>query len=219
MSPSPAGAGPAPGPAVLVLAAGHGTRMGGPKALARAGGRTLLARILERCGEAGASVTAVVDPSFKARVLAALPHPLPASVRWVEADGALPMLASIQAGLRAAGPGGEHWRGGCWLWPVDAPFISSAGWRRAGARARAEPARILKLRADGRTGHPLWLPAWCVAPILAGDWADGLRGYLAGVPPGRNAALELPGEMLGDVNTAEALADAERRLVEESPGS
>src|SRR5689334_4672650 len=117
------------GRAVVVLAAGHGTRMGGPKAFTRFGDRTFLERILDRCAESDAEVTVTVDPTFKERVLALIksrPVPRPhLHLRWVEADGKQPMLASIHAALAAGGF--EH---GFWLWPVDAPFLSSAGWRR-----------------------------------------------------------------------------------------
>src|SRR5689334_25211966 len=58
------------GRAVIVLAAGHGTRMGGPKAFTRFGDRTFLERILDRCAESDAEVTVTVDPLFKERVLA-----------------------------------------------------------------------------------------------------------------------------------------------------
>lgn len=191
----------AAGPAVIVLAAGHGTRMGGPKAFAEHHGRTFLERILERCRESGARVTLVSDPRFKARMealLARLPPPFP---RLVEADGTRDMLDSLQAALRA-GP----YEPGCWLWPVDAPFISAAGWRRATEQAARDPGAIWKLRVRGRTGHPLWLPS-CLGPaILGGHWPDGLRGFLATVPPERIQALALDDEYLDDVDTPQQLA-------------
>ena len=188
--------------AVLLLGAGHGTRMGGPKVFTRHGGQSFLERILRRCAEAGAPVTLCVDPAFRPQVeqaLAALDLPRP---RLVAADGTRPMLATVQAGLAAGG-----FDAGFWLWPVDAPFISVQGWARAVARAAAHPGRILKLRVDGRTGHPLWLPGWAVPQILAGAWADGLLGFLA-AHEGDVEILPLDGEVLADFNTPAQLARA-----------
>ena len=135
------------GQPVIVLAAGHGKRMGGPKLFTEHEGRTFLERILQRCRETSARVTLVSDPRFRPRLealLSTLPAPFP---RIVEADGTLDMLDSVQAALRA-GP----YEPGVWLWPVDAPFISAAGWRRAVEKVARVPNSVRKLRAGGRTG-------------------------------------------------------------------
>ena len=60
------------GPHVVLLGAGHGRRMGGPKVLTRHGGRTFLERILARCAESASPVTLTVDPRFRAEVEALL---------------------------------------------------------------------------------------------------------------------------------------------------
>ena len=188
------------GAPVLLLGAGHGTRMGGPKVFTRHGGQSFLERILRRCAEAGAPVTLCVDPAFRPRVeqvLATLELPPP---RLVCADGTQPMLATVQAGLAAGG-----FEQGFWLWPVDAPFISPRGWARALACTVEQPGRILKLRVAGRTGHPLWLPGWAVPEILAGAWADGLLGFLAAHEADVDI-LHLDGEVLADFNTPAQLA-------------
>lgn len=189
------------GQAVVVLAAGHGRRMGGPKAFTEHHGRTFLERILARCRETEARVTLVTDPRFRARMEALLASQPPPFPRMVETDGLREMVESIQAGLRA-GP----YEPGCWLWPADAPFISAAGWQRATEQAVGDPGVVWKLRARGRNGHPLWLPFYLVPAILAGDWPDGLRGFLADQPPERIHFLDLHDEYLEDVDTPGQLA-------------
>jgi CTP:molybdopterin cytidylyltransferase MocA len=178
--------------------------MGGPKIFATAGSATFLERILARIREAGCPAILTVDPAFRGRVEALLKGLPPAGVRLIDVDGTLPMLASVQAGLSALDP--AAW--GAWLWPVDAPLLSAQGWRRARETVAADPEAVLKLRANGRTGHPAWFPRWACAAIAAGRWTDGLRGFLAGVPPERIARLDLPGETLSDFNTPEQLAQA-----------
>lgn len=190
---------------VIILAAGHGTRMGGPKAFIRLGDRTFLERILDRCAESDSEVTVAVDPVFKDRLLALLKsRPVPRAhlhVRWVDADGRKPMLATVQAALRAGGFGP-----GFWLWPVDAPFLSAEGWRRLCEAVVESDGQILKPQAAGRSGHPVWFPGWAVPRIARGDWANGLLGFLAECTPEQQRRLDLPGEHLNDVDTPEELA-------------
>ena len=186
---------------VVVLGAGHGTRMGGPKIFARHEGQTFLERILARCRETASPVTLVVDPAFREKVLALLAEarisPLP---RLVDADGAGPMLASVQAALRLGG-----FDAGFWCWPVDAPFLSEPGWVMAVEGMQTQPDHIWKLSTGGETGHPVWFPGWAVPEIIAGDWPGGLQGFME-----NNArqvlVLELEGEELRDFNTQEQLA-------------
>ncbi len=201
---------PGPGQAVIVLGAGQGRRMGGPKLFAEHGGRTFVERILARCGESGARATVVVDPRQRERLegllggaAGGLPEPL---WRVVEADGEADMLSSVQAALAAV-----PWEAGFWLWPVDAPFISAAGWRRAVEAVAGEPGAVWKLRAGGRTGHPIWFPGRAGRALLEGQWADGLRGYLATLPAGAIRVLHLEGEFLEDVDTPQDLAALARR--------
>jgi CTP:molybdopterin cytidylyltransferase MocA len=193
---------------VIVLAAGHGKRMGGPKAFVRYHDRTFLEHILDRCAESGSPVTITVDGSFKARLLALLQaNPIPHAqldLHWVEVDGRLPMVASLQAALMAGNFG--H---GFWLWPVDAPFLSADGWRMLGAAVAAHAEQILKPRSGDRTGHPVWFPGWAVARIVSGEWPTGLRGFLQTCDPDRIRVLDLPGERLNDVDTPEELAAME----------
>jgi CTP:molybdopterin cytidylyltransferase MocA len=199
----------------VILAAGHGTRMGGPKVFTELGGITFLERILMRMREASCLVILVVDPLFRTRVealVAAIGQSaaLPAfPLHWVEADGKQPMLATVQAGLGALDSETLNTGSlGAWVWPVDAPLLSAEGWRRARARVNAAPDVILKLRTGGHTGHPTWFPRWACDGIRSQSWEDGLLGFLKTVPAERIAQLELPAEILGDFNTPEQLAAA-----------
>jgi len=194
------------GQPVIVLGAGRGTRFGTPKLFAEHEGRTFLERILTRCRESGARVTLVSDPRDRQRLealLAGMPPDLLAPFpRIVAGDGEAPMLASVQAALRQ-GP----YRPGWWLWPVDAPFLSAAGWRKAVQSAAGAPGQVWKLRVEGRTGHPIWFPERFAATILAGNWPDGLRGCLDTMAPEEISILALEGETVHDINTQEQLTD------------
>lgn len=193
------------GPPVVILAAGHGRRMGGPKVFKAHGGRTFLERILERCAESASPVVLAVDPAFRAdaeRLAAGHGGP----IRWVEADGTRPMLDTLQAALREPLPAGAG-GGGFWLWPVDAPFLSPQGWARAREAVEGAPEAIWKLRVQNKTGHPIWFPGWSVPAIRAGGWPDGLLGFLE-EQAARVRILHLEDEVIADFNTPESLADA-----------
>lgn len=199
---------------VVVLGAGHGTRMGRPKIFARYEGSTFLERILTRCRETASPVTLVVDPGFREKALALLTElritppaqpaelriPPPPMPRLVDADGAGPMLASVQAALRQGG-----FDAGFWCWPVDAPFLSAPGWVMAVEGVQTQLDHIWKLSTGGETGHPVWFPGWAVPGILAGDWPGGLQGFMESNAD-RVLVLELEGEELRDFNTREQLA-------------
>ena len=194
-----------PGPPVLLLGAGHGRRMGGPKLFTRHGGQTFLERILRRCQESASPVTLTVDPLHQkqlALLLATLDLPRP---RLALSDGSRDMLFSVQQAL-----GMNGWTPGFWLWPVDAPFLSPEGWRTAVERAAHDPGSIWKLRHQGRTGHPIWYPEWTVAPILKGGWDDGLLGFLREVPPAKIQQIILENEVIADFNTPRALQQLSR---------
>ena len=66
----------------ILLAAGEGRRMGGPKALVEFAGETLHARAVERFRAAGLNVISVVN----AQVGAALPPARPGEIRLVNGD-------------------------------------------------------------------------------------------------------------------------------------
>ena len=193
------------GPPVLILAAGHGSRMGGPKAFKEHGGRTFLERILDRCVESRSPVVLTVDPIFRARIEALLSKREATLPVLVEADGLRPMLETTQAGLADPLPAEAPWGGGFWLWPVDAPFLSESGWARARAAVAQDAAAIWKLRVQGRTGHPIWFPGWSVEELRSGTWPDGLLGFLT-THKDRVRILPLEGEVIADFNTPASLA-------------
>ena len=206
---------------VLVLGAGLGKRMGGPKILLRHKNRLFLAYILARCVESNSPATVVAPVDLieeLGNLIVQSPGPLREGLyytlpepRWVPADGTQPMLASVQAGLAVGG-----WEEGFWVWPVDAPFLSTPGWERATEAVSRDPASIWKLKINDRTGHPTWFPSWSVSTIAKGDWPDGLLGFLGTVQKSiRHLTLE--NEEIGDFNTPEDLKRLEKKSVRVTP--
>ncbi len=173
-----------PGPARvvgLVLAAGAGRRMGGPKALVD----DWLPRSVAVLREGGcAEVTVVLGAS--AQEAAALIPGVPVVVAQDWAEG---MGASLRAGLqelsdRLDGPGrldglGAH---AVLVSLVDLPDVGPDVVRRLLDRP-LERATLARATYDGRPGHPVLIGADHVAGIIASATGDrGARDYLAAHP-------------------------------------
>ncbi len=172
----------------LVLAAGQGRRMGGPKALLQWQGRTLLEAVAEAYLEAGVPlVVAVVNPRIP-------PH-LPSNWSRLEEDeradvareetgrfcwtgpvsAEKPMMESVRWGLQAILPLRRQW---IFLHPVDTgpppPSVVEQLHRRLSEHAGKDRRAIAaKPTSGGRGGHPLLLHAralerlpWQEAPTL-----------------------------------------------------
>lgn len=186
------------GPRVIVLAAGKGRRMGGPKLVMDVGGRPWWRVQSERLSAAGVRPIWVV-----ARVHADLA--LPGLV--VLGDGDAPMFESVRAGVLA-------WRGqrgaaasglagaGVFVLPIDVPAPGAGVWRAVG-EAADRLGRPAAPELGGRHGHPVFLPR---------EWAD----RAAGAPPGARLDDLLRGSLsyvqvddphtVTNLNTPEALA-------------
>ncbi|RTL64715.1 MAG: nucleotidyltransferase family protein [Pseudonocardiaceae bacterium] len=185
-------------PAGLLLAAGAGRRMGGPKALVRLDGRPLVLRAVDVLRAAGCAPVVVVVGAAADEVRALLP----ADVTAVEAEGwADGMGASLRAGLAALGEGVDA----AIVHLVDLPGVTAAAVARLGA-AGASRTDLARAAYDGRAGHPVLLGRdhWAaVSESATGD--AGARGYLAGNP---DVVLVECGDVAepDDVDTPEQLA-------------
>jgi CTP:molybdopterin cytidylyltransferase MocA len=158
----------------VVLAAGEGRRMGGPKALVRLQGTTFVERCVERMRRPGVCEVVVVVGPLADRVAALLPGVTCVSNPRA-ADG---MLGSILCGLDAAD---ERVADAVLLHPVDHPLVEAATVDRV-VEALAGGARIAVPSREGRRGHPggFARPAW---PSLRGAApARGARAVLADHP-------------------------------------
>ncbi len=160
----------------VLLAAGHGRRAGGPKALIAVEGQPLWLRQAQRLRGVGLpQVIAVLHPDVALRDAPGL--------RALHGDPDATPLHSLQRAL-AATPGPVL------LLPVDCPAPARGVVVRLLAAAARDPlvqaARPVVQDADGvRGGHPLWLAAGTCQQLRALDAQRGrldvfLRGLGAG---------------------------------------
>jgi nicotine blue oxidoreductase len=161
----------------LILAAGRGARVGGPKALLTLDGETFLARVARLLRRPGVErVTAVLGhDADRVQREAALPPEVGVTVNVRYADG---MLTSILAGLGDAEAAGAD---AVLVQPVDHPLVDPATVDAVvGALVRG--AAIAVPSYGGRRGHPAGFArqAWEALRAAAPD--EGARGVLARHP-------------------------------------
>lgn len=148
----------------VVLAAGAGTRFGGPKALARtAAGESWLALAVGTLRAAGCAPVVVV---LGAGADEAEPLVPTGTVVARVADGRRELSASVRVGLAAADASAAV---AALLIPVDVPDLPASACRRVMRDADAEALRQAVHR--GRPGHPVL--------IGRAHW-PGVTGELAG---------------------------------------
>ena len=156
----------------LLLAAGAGRRMGGPKALVELDGEPLVRRGVRLLAAGGCEPVVVVVGAAADRV-----RPLCAGAQVVEApDWATGMAASLRAGLAAAV--GEA----CVVALVDQPGVTPAAVERLLAAHRGGAVAAVATYA-GRPRNPVLLDrsVWSdVAAAAAGD--EGARPWLRAHP-------------------------------------
>jgi CTP:molybdopterin cytidylyltransferase MocA len=161
----------------VLLAAGAGTRFGGPKQLAELDGRPLIEHALSALVAAPGIDRAVVVLGARADEVRAGAD-LSAAQVVVAADWAEGQAASLRAGVRAVAP----WAHAAVLMLGDQPRITSAVVARFAALA-AEHGEHARARAvyDGEPGHPVVLGRAYFARLeeLTGD--VGARGVLRAI--------------------------------------
>jgi CTP:molybdopterin cytidylyltransferase MocA len=188
----------------VVLAAGEGRRMGGPKALLCLGESTFLAsacRLFDRPG-IDAVVAVLGADAARVRERAALPDGVSIVVneRWREG-----MLSSVWAGLDAAEALSAD---AVLLHPVDNPLVAPATIDAVlGALARG--AAIAVPGHGGRRGHPAGFARAVFPELRAAPLAAGARAVLASRPD-RVVHVPAGADCLADIDTPADLESAGR---------
>lgn len=166
----------------VVLAAGAGTRFGGPKALAtHPDGTPWLATAISALADAGCSPVLVVlgaSAHEAAVLLGTLPESADAVVVRADdwADG---LSASLRAALRAAAALDPP-PVALAVVPVDVPDLDAATVRRVLDAAPVDPPTLRQAVFRGRPGHPALIGRDHWAPLADEVRADaGARAYLA----------------------------------------
>jgi len=197
----------------IVLAAGAGVRLGGPKGALRLGGRSLVARALDARETSRVERSIVVVGADADRVAADAARPGTTVVRndaW-----ALGQTSSLQAGLRALPPEAEAFL----VHPVDYALVDATALNAVADAFRDMPAAarataIVRPRFGAGWGHPVLYARSYAADFLAlapsASAREVYRRRLDRVVPADVA----DDACLTDLDTPEDLAAARRRVGE-----
>lgn len=162
---------------IVLLAAGRGTRMGGPnKLLLPFGGKTVLETTLGELLAADIGPVTVVTGHERAAVLPLLER---YPVREVfNPDFGLGMTSSIQTGVRVAADDAS----GFVVALADQPTISAKQYRRLAAtfaeRLAADERAIVQPLFGGQRGNPVVFAAAYRADLLAHTAPEGCKGIV-----------------------------------------
>lgn len=149
----------------VILAAGHSSRMGHPKALTSVRGAPALARIVEACEAAALGAPIVVLGAHHDDVRRALPA-LEGRVAWARnPDPDAGRTGSLQRGLAAASAQVVL------VWPVDHPLATAETVRAL----LAQPGEWVVPIHAGRGGHPLKLADVALSAVMSAPPATPLR--------------------------------------------
>ncbi|GLH66529.1 nucleotidyltransferase family protein [Geothrix edaphica] len=177
--------------AAVILAAGAGRRMGGPKALLRLAGETLLHRTARAALDAGCRPVVAVIGAWDAGLDGL-------EVRTVfNPEAQEGMGSSIRQGIAALAPEVEA----ALLLTVDQPAVDAALLEALLALAAAHPARAVACAYAGTLGIPAVLPRRCFPELLAlrgdrGAKALLLRQQTVSLPfPAGADDLDAPGDL------------------------
>jgi len=188
--------------AAIVLAAGEGRRMGGPKALLPLRQGSFASQALARFAGAHVAARVIVLGADAERVAAEAGLPRGVAVvvnaRWREG-----MLTSVWAGLDACEALGVD---AVLVHPVDNPLVADATVR-AVTEALAAGAPIAVPTHAGRRGHPAGFARVAWPALRAAPLEGGARRVLAERP---DWVVHVPAgpDCLVDIDTPEALREA-----------
>jgi CTP:molybdopterin cytidylyltransferase MocA len=183
----------------VLLAAGEGRRMGGPKALLRAGGVTFVEACLRALDRPGVVARVVVTGHQAERVAAAVPAASNVTIARNEGYRA-GMLSSVLRGLEAAEALGAD---ALLLHPVDHPQVEPETVDRV-LDALAGGAPVAVPSHAGRRGHPGGFARLTWDALRAAPPNEGARAVLSAHPDWIVHVPGGPGSVRG-VNTPDDL--------------
>lgn len=203
----------------IVLAAGSGSRLGGPKWALVVGGAPLVRLHVARLREAGCARILVIARPDDVDALGRL-HPDVVPSRATEPAGS---LALGVRSLMSAEP--EHL---VWITPVDVlpprlttlksleAVFDAATPAQALPPARLAPVDAATPRLGGRGGHPVLVRASALAPYLRGE-PPTLRDFLEGLGSRRVGVAVDDAAVRTDLDTADDVARATGEAVRFAP--
>jgi nicotine blue oxidoreductase len=157
----------------VILAAGAGTRMGRPKAMARIGGRTFLDTTIQAIFQAGLTKLSVVLAHAANEIEAA--HNLDQLIAIRNPDPSAGPISSIRAALSHPEVAGAP---AILVHPVDHPLVQADTVRRLIEHFEHGESAIVVPRYGGRGGHPTVFGRTVFPELLQVPAGEGARSVV-----------------------------------------
>ena len=192
-------------PAVL-LAAGEGKRIGGPKALLDLEGEPMLSLVARRCRGAGFTpLIAAVHPSLLERVRREISG-LDTVVE--NPDPSTGPLASLHIAMRSLPANAQ----GILMVKVDFALVQPDTYAALAEAVRRDPGRLWRPVHGGRHGHPVWFPQDLLSALERAPLDRGARAVVY-ANQGRWGDVEVDDPwILRDIDHPQDLADAREAI-------
>jgi CTP:molybdopterin cytidylyltransferase MocA len=181
--------------AAIILAAGKGTRIGGPKGGLRVGDTTFLDQIARRLAAAGIDRVVAVVPAAEDRKKETASGNLRSVANPYPERG---MIYSVRLGVGAAGDAD-----GYLVMPVDHPHVESRTYGSIMGAFDSNAKRVVRPEFKGKPGHPVIIPRVLAKKLPPADLEGGLAAFI------RNSGVKVvsipvddPG-VLRNINTRE----------------
>ena len=195
----------------VVLLAGNSTRMGRPKQHLILGDQTFLQLIIGKLR----SLDEITRMLFVGQPGDTVGHAEVARCNGIWVNNPTPEdgpLSSIRLALPAAAEDSA-----ILLWPVDHPMICEKTVKYLISEWRKKP-DMITVPSDGKNrGHPVIFPTWCRPLFKEIPLIDGARKILQMNPQRINHILTDDFWIIRNLNTPEALAEAENWLRSQAP--
>jgi nicotine blue oxidoreductase len=187
----------------VILAAGEGRRLGGPKALVEIAGETMLARVTRGCAASGFAPLIAVVPMGLAGIVRERHGEI--DVVLVNPDPASGPLASLHIAMASLPPDAA----GLLLAKVDFAMVRPATYEALSRAVASDPTRLWRPVQGSRHGHPVWFPASLFEALRNAPLSEGARAVVyANEHLWADVPVEDPG-VFRDIDTPEDLTWAE----------
>jgi molybdenum cofactor cytidylyltransferase len=184
----------------IILAAGHSSRMGYPKALLPLGDDTFLTRILKTIGKIPFSDPVIILGKAADQIKPMIGS---SSVRIViNEDPDRGQLSSIQIGLSNVDSGQEAGM----IWPVDLPGVSEDLVHRIALEFINSKALIVYPKCGSRRGHPAIFHRTLFQEFMDAPLNEGAKNILIRHQPD---TLELPTDELATIRDIDTPSEYE----------
>ena len=180
--------------AAIILAAGKGSRIGGPKWQLACGDKTFLDTIVDSLAQAGVQKIACVVDSHS------MPVPDPRTTLVINPAPEKGMFSSVYCGVLTFTD-----VEGYLIMPVDHPLVQVVTIQELLAAFADNPEKIVRPVHNNKAGHPVIIPRTAVSNIMDAELDGNFKQFLQDQNPEIHDVVVADSGVLNNINDLKAL--------------